>query len=622
MELGRTREQEILGFAGYVQSLRSWVALASDTFGWELESALSWPHELHMTNLKPAQQLRSARLLAILTQAFAEYPRAHMILQAYSEGIGMDGSFQAVRGTSGFEALRLLAKEFSLRSRAEAAFFRSEFMSKTFKAQSGPTQISDLVRQMDVGLSKYRKLIDTLPQHCDKTGLDLQQVDLTLMLLRSLPSDVKNYVVLHASGEGYTDYRSAALKFEQQQRLFQELGGGSGRNMHALEAEGDWSTYYGYEDEQDYYAEGAEEEWEWDPESELWLNTAASNKNSGVKCRKCGKTGHMQKDCSTNMGRVKCFKCGQSGHIGANCQASSPKSASSSPSSSTGKGSGAAKAKPAAKAGRGKGGRKGKMHEVSAEGPQEEEQESGEAIMMPLISSQASSSEGTWWLLDSGAATSVLSQNYEGMYRCQAQEDSAGALETYYAANGTPVHMRANVLVSLAFQVVTGASGKKKTQSFKLACCIGDVSHNIISTTQLVKKGWSVIQSPGETYLYHEDSGTLISDVLLWGGTPWLRACRAAQPSLKDGSQPMELVESSVVEPEGLKVSMVGAVELSSQEKLRQHVLRGHYPFDPHCLECQQGRGVSRAPRRSLRERILEVQVDFFLGVWLRASSR
>ena len=72
-------------------------------------------------------------------------------------------------------------------------------------------------------------------------------------------------------------------------------------------------------------------------------------------------------------------------------------------SSSTGKGSGAAKAKPAAKAERGKGGRKGKMHEVSAEGPQEEEQESGEAITMPLISSQVSSSEGTCRLLDSGA---------------------------------------------------------------------------------------------------------------------------------------------------------------------------------------------------------------------------
>ena len=117
---------------------------------------------------------------------------------------------------------------------------------------------------MDVGLSKFRKLIDTLPQHCDKTGLDLQQVDLTLMLLRSLPSDVRTM------SSGMRQVRAilttaAALKFEQQQRLFQELGGGSGRNMHALEAEGEWNAYcrlyYGYEDEQDYYAEGAEEEW-------------------------------------------------------------------------------------------------------------------------------------------------------------------------------------------------------------------------------------------------------------------------------------------------------------------------------------------------------------------------
>ena len=619
-EKWKSRQDEILGFASYIHSLKSWVALASDTFGWELESALGWPHELHMANLKPAQQLRSARLLAILTQAFADYPRAHMILQAYSEGIGMDGSFQAVRGTSGFEALRLLAKEFSLRSRAEAAFFRSEFMSKTFKAQGGPTQISDLVRQMDVGLSKYRKLIETLPQHCDKTGLDLQQVDLTLMLLRSLPTDVKNYVVLHATGEGYTDYRTAALKYEQQQRLFQEIGAhGSSRNVHALEGDGSgWDGYddYYYGEDEDYPAEGAGEEWEWDPEAELWLNTAAINKNSSVKCNKCGRSGHMKKDCRTNMGRVKCFKCGQSGHIGANCTVGGSKSASSSPSSGTGKGSGAAKAKPAAKAGRGKGGRKGKMHELSAEGPQEEEQEPEGAIMMPLISSQFVDSEGSWWLLDSGAATSVLSNSYEGMYRCQAQEDSAGALETYYAANGTPVHMRANVLVTVAFEVVAGVSGKKKTQSFKLACCVGDVSHNIISTTQLVKKGWSIVQSPGETYLYHEDTGTLISDVLLWGGTPWLRARKpsAPQPALRDGT-PMEL-DSTVLGETALKVSMVGAVELSQTEKLRQHVMKGHYPFDPHCLECQQARGLSRAPRRSIRDRVLEIQVDFFfLGI-------
>ena len=66
-----------------------------------------------------------------------------------------------------------------------------------------------------------------------------------------------------------------------------------------------------------------------------------------------------------------------------------------------------AKAKPAAKAGRVKSGKKGKLHELSAEGPQEGEQEPEGAIIMPLISSQFVDSEGSWWLLDPGAATSV-----------------------------------------------------------------------------------------------------------------------------------------------------------------------------------------------------------------------
>lgn len=39
-------------------------------------------------------------------------------------------------------------------------------------------------------------------------------------------------------------------------------------------------------EEQDYPAEGTAEEWEWDLESELWLNTATINKNSEVKYRK------------------------------------------------------------------------------------------------------------------------------------------------------------------------------------------------------------------------------------------------------------------------------------------------------------------------------------------------
>ena len=47
-------------------------------------------------------------------------------------------------------------------------------MSKMFNAQKGPTQINDLVRQIDIDLSKYRKLIDMLFQYYNKISLDLQ----------------------------------------------------------------------------------------------------------------------------------------------------------------------------------------------------------------------------------------------------------------------------------------------------------------------------------------------------------------------------------------------------------------------------------------------------------------
>ena len=88
-----------------------------------------------MSVLKPAQQTRSARLLAILIQTFKDFPRGNTMLQVYVEGVGVDGAFLASRGTSGFEGLRLLARDFSMLSRAEASFFRPELLAKTNKAR-------------------------------------------------------------------------------------------------------------------------------------------------------------------------------------------------------------------------------------------------------------------------------------------------------------------------------------------------------------------------------------------------------------------------------------------------------------------------------------------------------
>ena len=66
----RTRADEVLGFSDWVQALRAWVSLGSDIFAWEIAQSIGWEQEIHMSVLKPAQQTRSARLLAILIQTF------------------------------------------------------------------------------------------------------------------------------------------------------------------------------------------------------------------------------------------------------------------------------------------------------------------------------------------------------------------------------------------------------------------------------------------------------------------------------------------------------------------------------------------------------------------------
>lgn len=118
-----------------------------------------------------------------------------------TQGVGQDGQFFAVRGSSSFEAVQLLSKEFSLRNRAEAAYFRSQLMENTFSVPHG--RVIDTIRSMDVEMSKFRRLIEILPAAASRDGLGLESADLTLMLLRSMPEEVRNYVFLRAAGDDY-----------------------------------------------------------------------------------------------------------------------------------------------------------------------------------------------------------------------------------------------------------------------------------------------------------------------------------------------------------------------------------------------------------------------------------
>jgi hypothetical protein len=80
----RTRADEVLGFSDWVQALRAWVFLGSDVFAWEIAQCIGWEQEIHMAVLRPAQQTRSARLLAIPIQTFKDFARGNTMLQVLS----------------------------------------------------------------------------------------------------------------------------------------------------------------------------------------------------------------------------------------------------------------------------------------------------------------------------------------------------------------------------------------------------------------------------------------------------------------------------------------------------------------------------------------------------------
>eukprot|EP00435_Cladocopium_sp_Y103_P040784 s2263_g11.t1 len=183
--------------------------------------------------------------------------------------------------------------------------------------------------------------------------------------------------VRHAAGDAYVDFRAAALRFEQQQRMFVELSGSSSssgaRGVHALEGADNTEEWWGYDQEgydNSEYAqeEDPDDEWEWVEDAQMWISASVArgkvSPKSNVKCHLCGRRGHMAKQCKADMSKVKCFRCSKFGHIGAQCPEKQKNSGNNQ------------QKKPQVKAGKGKG--KGKMHELTEQGSQEEASGSGD----------------------------------------------------------------------------------------------------------------------------------------------------------------------------------------------------------------------------------------------------
>ena len=333
----KTREEEVLGWAGYLDELSSWAAGGSLEFSVEIQHSSRWPGPIRWSALSGAQQARSRRLMSILKAAFHDNPRCVALVNAFSEGVALHGVGSSDRVTvavnqeaNGFELLRQLTLEFSLRSRSEALSLRTQIAGKSFvlaATQTSPSSlVSDTIRRIDYEAARFSRLLGTLPMQVDTTGLKLADSDMLVVLLKSLPETVKNYVLHHSGADNYESYRNAAMRWEEQQRLFSDFGTvGQSKRLSSLE--------------------GSVEHHSLDAE----LVDAVEG-----RCGKCGSRKHTAPGCTADMSKIRCFRCGNMGHISFNC-----------PESKEGKGS-KGKGTTFRSKGSSKGkGKKGKLNEVS-----------------------------------------------------------------------------------------------------------------------------------------------------------------------------------------------------------------------------------------------------------------
>ena len=221
-------------------------------------------------------------------------------------------------------------------------------------------------------------------------------------------------------------------------------------------------------------------------------------------------------------------------------------------------------------------------------------------FLRPLLSQVADNTDASWWLLDSGASTSVLAESNLSAFRSVLQ-DSEG-LGGYKAANGSSVNMSGTAEIGVQMHM-SGTSGDDWCwKKARLNVLVGSIRHNILSITSLADSGWRFTQGPKGFDLFHEKLGMHCLDVAYFANCPWVRL----YPDV--GSSSAYRSDLTVSNTHDFSVA---AVSGGDDNELARHRRQGHIPFNPNCLECAKGRSVFQHRRDKGDRKEVSIQADF-----------
>ena len=213
--IGKGRMKEVETWHSFLETLSSWLALQEEAFVRELKLCVPVKAEIKQIDLNAEIAARSSKLFYYLTQSLAKWERGIELLRSCSKRQG--------QSACGYEVIRTITSQYSIVSRMEAVFVREQAL-KLYQHVSHLKRPTDLIRHLEDSFSKAEAKLSNLPE------LKLSEADRCSVLLQSLATGVREYVVLHGSSSDWEALRKTLTYYEEQLRLC-EAPGSSGRAL-------------------------------------------------------------------------------------------------------------------------------------------------------------------------------------------------------------------------------------------------------------------------------------------------------------------------------------------------------------------------------------------------------
>ena len=542
------RPLEVLGFRKYCEDLVSWLCLIDPMYQSEVKECLSWRTPLPMSVLSPDQVLRSQRLYHVLKQSGTSQGTTRLDI--------LIRLFEAKHSSepNGYELLRTLRIELGLRTRSECIFFRNSVLDFRFLEAC---DMQDNIRRLESEVFRYSQMLDTyIGDPATVRDLGLLDSDLYQLLVRCLSGDAKLYVQLNAPETFSGAKRACSIFYEktvlnnQQHETSKEplslneyqTGSGKGevkkgpdvvcfrcgkrdhmsKDCRVRLPEGFRNKGKGKQ-QWDQKGKGKEKKGGKESRSPSQESRKTEQSPSHEKGKEKGKKGKKgkgkpkgkraaeyfeseqqgdevwseidQSELQPAEGRLcvllpkhECTRCPEDPHVSASLR-NVPKRVSFDAA----------------------------VPEVYEPNPKVEKPSNS---TLSTASESYSHEEAKYWLLDSGASRSVISESHLPFYKVLRKRLLDDPL-VFSTASGEEMSVATEVVVEAHFWIRDRETARFSKRSFELRCLVSAVQHNLLSAFQVCRQGFKFEMTEMGCEVSY---GSSCFDVEIFGNVPWISA--------------------------------------------------------------------------------------------------